>query len=146
LRSAAEREGWEVSDLARVLICLTADLAFLFRGNSDGLARLKARVGLSEAASVLSSLISEKRSSRPYAYRGFLKSSVLRIRIPEHFDDAIRQYAFDRSVNETYARFLRDGLILHLKARTAFLRGVKAIQAQESAVEWISGMDQSSRQ
>lgn len=129
LERVALNDGWEVSDLARVLISFAADSEFLRFENPEKIERLKARSELCRLAGVLGSFLGENPVARPYASRQPGSSSVLRVRFPSGFDDSVVRYAveMEMSLNEVYALFMQAGLVLHMKAQNALLKALLAL-------------------
>jgi hypothetical protein len=120
LKRIALEDGWEFSDLMRVLICLGADASFLSLNNPERRQKFETKSYLAKAVRTFDAMLG-KPTPRGYSTRQSRDTSVLSIRIPKSFDTNVSRYAADSSVNATYEFFLVSGLILHMKGQDALL-------------------------
>ncbi len=122
-RQLANALGWRLAPLLRMFICIGACILFLSAGNADG----------EEAASKLlgglrlvefSEAFTLRLGRRPYAFpmRG-RKSELFTLTLPESFSYLVSIYAnfAHATCNQTYCRFLQQGLITYLKAQASLL-------------------------
>jgi hypothetical protein len=124
-------EHWEVSDLARMLICLGASGSFLRLGDPEASDRFKT---LAKGGRMLNALDATlgKPSGRPHAFPGIGRSELLALRLPQGLSRIITTYARTRgsSRNEVLAMFLERGLIIYLKAEKILLETIRSISTE----------------
>jgi hypothetical protein len=127
----AIREHWEVSDLARMLICLGASGSFLRLGDPEASERFKTLAKVGPALHALDATLG-KPSHRPYASPGTGTSDLVALRLPRGLSEIITTYARTRgsSRNEVLAMFLERGLIIYLKAQMILLETIRSISTE----------------
>jgi len=121
----AAREGWQVADLARVLICLGAAFSFLTLEDPETAERFKTLATLSKMEPML--YVPLGKPSRGHrAANGIARTELLAIRLPHGLSQTITTYASTggRTRNEVLAIFLERGLILYLKGQKALLETI----------------------
>jgi hypothetical protein len=124
----AIREHWEVSDLARMLICLGASGSFLRLGDPEASERFKTLAKVRPALHALDATLG-KPSRRPYASLGTGRSDLVALSLPRGLSGIITAYAGTRSSsrNEVMAMFLERGLIIYLKAENILLKTIRSM-------------------
>jgi len=123
----ASREGWQASDLARVLVCLGASGSFLRLGDPDTADRFKTLATLGPVFAALDVALG-RPSRRPHASPGPGVSDLLALRLPPGLCEIITAYATKsaRSRNEVLVMFLERGLIIYLKGQNILLETIRA--------------------
>ena len=119
----AAREGWELADLARTLICLGAAFSFLGLNQAEFEARYRKRILLRRMMSELGSFLGEP-VRRPYASSNLGGSEVVTLRLPQGLSEIIATYArMSRcSVNHVLAALMQGGLIIYSKSENKLLQ------------------------
>lgn len=136
LRRIALRDGWEISDLARALICLGASASFLRLQDAEAAERFKTLATLGRAAGVLDAVLG-KLSRRPRASPGVAVSDLLGLRLPQGLLRVITAYAATsgRSRNEALVMFLERGLIIYLKGQNILLETIRSLKLEQAKAE-----------
>lgn len=129
----AIRDGWEVADLARTLICIGAVVSFLSLKKGETVERFKKRAMLRRTLGALDSVLGHP-IRRPYAYAGIGQSELLTVRLPPGLSRTIRDYvnASSMSMNHVLGVFLQHGLIIYMKGENSLLDTIRSL-AQELA-------------
>lgn len=129
-------EGWQLSDLARVLVCLGATASFLRLQDPDALERFKTMATLDRAAKHLDMAIG-KRRGRTNAPRQLGETVLLPLRLPRGLCRTITIYAdtSGRSRNEVLAMFLERGLIIYLRGQNAMLDAIQSLKPSSGQVQ-----------
>ena len=130
-RRLAIREGWEIADLARMLICLGAIASFLSLREQETAESFKRRAIMSETVTVLDSVLG-RPSRRPHALPGIGESELLTVRLPLGLSRIVAAYAntSGRSVNHALRIFLERGLIMYMKGENNLLETVRSINEE----------------
>jgi hypothetical protein len=136
LRRIALRDGWEISDLARALICLGASASFLRLENDEAADRFKMLATLGRSARVLDATV-RKVSRRPRASPRLGVSDLLGLRLPQGLLTVITAYAATsgRSRNEAVVMFLERGLIIYLKGQNILLETIRSLKREQTKAE-----------
>jgi len=131
IKGIALREGWEISDLARVLVCLGASGSFLRLGDPNAADRFKTVASMGPLLGALDVALG-KVSHRPYASPGSGVSDLLALRLPLGVCEIITAYATTsaRSRNEVLAMFLERGLIIYMKAENILLETIRSLRSE----------------
>jgi hypothetical protein len=113
------REHWEVSDLARMLVCLGAFDTFLRLGDPEALERFKAMACISRTLNSLDAKLG-KASRTPHSRPGIGRSELIALRLRRGLVGIIATYARKGAAQENamLAMFLQHGLITYSKQRT----------------------------
>jgi len=124
----AVREHWEVSDLARVLICLGASGSFLRLGDPEVSDRFKTLANVRSGLNALDATLGTP-SHRLHARPSAGGSELVALRLPQGLSRIVTTYARRRgsSRNEVLAMFLERGLIIYLKAENILLETIRSI-------------------
>ena len=127
----ATREHWEVSDLARMLICLGASGSFLRLGDPEASERFKALTKTGRTLNALDATLG-KASHSPHASPGIGRSDLIALRLPRGLEGIITTYARTRgsSRNAMLTMFLQHGLIIYLKAENILLETILSISTE----------------
>jgi hypothetical protein len=130
------REHWELSDLARMLICLGASGSFLRLGDPEASERFKTLAKVGPALHELDAALGRPRR-RPYASPGTGRSDLIALRLPRGLSEIITTYARTRgsSRNEVMAMFLEHGLIIYLKAENILLKTIRSISTEPASTK-----------
>lgn len=136
LRGVALREGWQISDLARVLICLGASSSFLRLENPKVAERFKTLATLGTLADALDANLG-RVSRRPHAPPGLSASDLLGLRLPQGLCRIITTYAATsgRSRNEVLVMFLERGLVIYLKGQNTLLETFRSLKSERTKME-----------
>lgn len=136
LRRIALGDCWEISDLARALICLGASASFLRLQDAEAADRFKATATLGRAADVLDAAVG-KLSPRPRASPGVAVSGLLSLRLPQGLLRVITAYAATsaRSRNEALVMFLERGLVMYLKGQNILLETIRSLNLEQTKAE-----------
>jgi hypothetical protein len=136
IEQIAIKEHWEVSDLARMLICLGASGSFLRLGDPEASERFKTLAKVGPALGALDVTLG-KPSRRPYASPGTGGSDLVALRLPRGLSGIITTYARTRgsSRNEVMAMFLERGLIIYLKAEKILLETICSISSEAASAK-----------
>jgi hypothetical protein len=129
----AVREHWEVSDLARMLICLGASGSYLRLGDPEVSDRFKTLANVRSGLNALDAALgkpSHRRHARPSAGG----SELVALCLPQGLSGIITTYARTRgsSRNEVLAMFLERGLIIYLKAENILLETIHSLLTETS--------------
>jgi hypothetical protein len=129
-------EHWEVSDLARMLMCLGASGSFLRLGDPEASERFKTLAKVGPALDALDATLG-KPSRRPYALPGTGRSDLVALRLPRGLSGIITTYARTRgsSRNEVMAMFLERGLIIYLKAENILLKTIRVVSPEPANIQ-----------
>jgi hypothetical protein len=129
-RRLAEREGWEIADLARVLICLGGAFSFLALHIPDAGEGFKTLATLGRAVGALDDALG-KPGRRPYASTGVGGGELLTLRLPQGLSNIVTAYASrsGRSVSHVLGMFLDRGLVIYLKGENALLDAIRSLGA-----------------
>ena len=124
----AAREGWELADLARTLICLGAAFSFLGLNQAEFEARYRKRILLHRMMRELGSFLG-KPVRRPYASSSLGGSEVVTLRLPQGLSEIIATYArMSRcSVNHVLATFMEGALIIYSKSENTVLQAIRSL-------------------
>jgi hypothetical protein len=124
------REHWEVSDLARMLVCLGASGTFLRLGDPEASERFKAMACISRTLNSLDAKMG-KASHTPHSRPGIGRSELIALRLPRGLAGIITTYARTRgsSRNAMLAMFLQHGLITYLKAENILVETICSISS-----------------
>jgi hypothetical protein len=127
----AIREHWEVSDLARMLVCLGASGSFLRLGDPEASERFKALAKTAQTLNAIDATLG-KASPSPHASPGIGRSELIALRLPRGLAGIITTYARTRgsSRNAMLTMFLQHGLIIYLKAENILLETIRSISAE----------------
>ena len=115
----AQREGWETSDLLRLLICISALSKFLALPRDD---RFQTQVQLHRMT-----------GRRGYSPRiGASNTVFLSVRLPQGAAQLITTYASltGQSRNQLVIGLLEVGLVAYLKAENAFLEAISSLNSR----------------
>jgi len=114
-RRVAKEQGWELSDLLRALIFLSANAKFLNLPNNDVFKRL-------------ATLTRIYGGHREYPSPGS-RSELVSIHLPAGFAEVLKLYArtTGRSLSSLIDGLILAGLKLHLKATGELLKAVRAV-------------------
>ena len=135
IERVATREHWEVSDLARMLICLGASGSFLRLGDPEATDRFKTLAKVRPALDALDAALG-KPSRRPYALPGTGGSDLVALSLPRGLLEIVTTYARTRgsSRNEVMAMFLERGLIIYLKSKNILLKTIRSISTEPANI------------
>jgi hypothetical protein len=127
----ATREHWEVSDLARTLICLGASGSFLRLGDPEASERFKALARTGQTLNAIDATLG-KASRSPHASPEIGRSELIALRLPRGLAGIITTYARTRgsSRNAMLTMFLQHGLIIYLKAENILLETIRSISTE----------------
>jgi hypothetical protein len=125
-RGLAAREGWELADLARVLICLGAAFSFLTLEDLETAKRFRTIASVSKMLPMLDAAL-HKPSRRSRAANGIARTELLALRLPRGLCGIITTYASTRgnARNEVLTWFLERGLIIYMKGENALLQTIR---------------------
>jgi hypothetical protein len=131
IEQIAITEHWEVSDLARILICLGASGSFLSLGDPEASERFKTLAKTGRTLNALDATLG-KASHSPHALPRVGRSELVALRLPRGLSGIITTYARTRgsSRNEVLAMFLERGLIIYLKAENILLETIRSISTE----------------
>ena len=144
-QSIVLREGWQASDLARVLICLGASGSFLRLGDPEAADRFKTLATMTPLPGTLDVALGRARR-RPHARSGPGVSDLLALRLPRGLCEIITAYATTsgRSRNEVLVMFLERGLIIYLKGENILLETIRSVKPEVDKINELerrSGSD-----
>lgn len=127
----AARGGWELADLARVLICFGAAFSFLTLEDPETAKRFKTISSVSKMLPRLDAALHEP-SRRSRAASGIARTELLALRLPRGLCGIITTYASTRgnARNEVLTWFLERGLVIYMKGENALLQTIRSL-AQE---------------
>jgi hypothetical protein len=132
-RQLAHGLGWRLAPLLRILICIGACILFLTAGKAAAeKAASKLLGGLELARFTRAFTVRQEASSRHYVFRmRGRKSELFTLTLPQSFRDLVSIYAdyAHATCNQTYYRFLQQGLITYLKAQASLLEANAKRQA-----------------
>jgi len=133
IERVAVREHWEVSDLARVLICLGASGSFLRLEDPEISDRFKTLANVRSGLNALDATLGTP-SHRPQARPSAGRSELVALRLPQGLSRIVTTYARRRgsSRNEVLAMFLEHGLIIYLKAENILLETIHSLLTETS--------------
>jgi len=122
-KHVAEREGWELADLVRTLICLGAAFSFLGLKQTEFEARYRKRILLRRMMSELGSFLG-KPVRRPYASSRTGGNEVVTLRLPQGLSEIITTYArmSGCSLNHVLAALMQGGLVIYSKSKDKLLQ------------------------
>ena len=132
----AAREGWQLADLARVLICLGAAFSFLTLEDPETAKRFKTIASVSKMLSMLdAALHTPTRRSR--AANGIARTELLALRLPRGLCGINTTYASTRgnARNEVLTWFLERGLIIYMKGENALLHTIRSLTQDRTETE-----------
>jgi len=114
-RGLAEREGWQIADLLRALLLLSATTKFLYLPKDETFKKLVE--------------LSRYSVGRAYSISGAGVTVLIDLRLPEGFAKMITAYAdrTRRSRNDTVRYFIQAGLIMYLKAETSLINTLPSL-------------------
>ncbi len=126
-------EGWEVSDLTRMLIVLAGTVTWLTLTNQRNLDVLREIVALGQMHSALGKLIPGAVQKRPYPIiRSSEDTDVLTLILPDKFAEFFESFAAAKmmSKNDLCRSLLTKGLLLYLAAEQRLLQALQSQRTQ----------------
>jgi hypothetical protein len=138
VKRLAQREGWALSDLVRMLIVLGATVCWLRLRNQEDLDRLVVEIAhAGQMADMLNEAVSHKSRTRgyplvrPLAHAG-RTTDVVTLILPDGYASLIEAYAATSrmSKSNTCERLLTFGLVSHLTAENSIHQAVQSVRAQ----------------
>ena len=135
----AAREGWQLADLARVLICLGTAFSFLTLEDPETAERFKTIASVSKMLPMLDAALPRPSRGRRAA-KGIGRTELLAIHLPRGLSETITTYASTggRSRNEVLAIFLERGLILYLKGQNALLETILSFKQEQEELDSVA--------
>jgi hypothetical protein len=125
----ALKDGWQFSDLTRAFVCIGAVVTFLSLQDPKQLDEFRGMAAFNSMPYYLAKVQKKMGPRRPYSLRRGGETALISLRIPVSLSNAIGRYAAvtGASRNRTYSRFLRQGLIIYLKADNILLKTMLAL-------------------
>jgi cobalamin biosynthesis Co2+ chelatase CbiK len=125
----ALEEGWQLSELSRMFICLGANLYFLRLRNPEFLERFKLLVITHRAYGALDMAL-RKRQRRRNEPKNISKTTLLPLHLPRGLHHTISTYsdATGVSKNALMSRFLEAGFIIYMLGENALFKTLVSLQ------------------
>jgi hypothetical protein len=134
-RKRALEEGWQLSELARMLICLGATIYFLRLRNPEALENFMRLATLHRAIRALDTTT----LGRPRGHRNEPKhvseTTLLPAHLPIGFYELVSAYSFatGTSRNALLSRYLKAGYILYMLGQETWFKTILSLQNERQA-------------
>jgi hypothetical protein len=133
-RKRALEEGWQLSELARTLICLGATIYFLRLRNPEALERFMRLAKLSRASRALDMTLGRPRGHRNEP-KHLGETTLLPVHLPKGFYELVSTYssATGTSRNALLSRFLETGWILYTLGEETWFKTILSLRNERQA-------------
>jgi hypothetical protein len=127
-RKRALEEGWELSDLVRMLICLGATIYFLRLRNPEALENFMRLATLHRASSVLDMTLGRPRGHRNEPKHG--NTTLVPVHLPKGFYALVSNYSATTgaSRNALLSRFLDAGYIFYSLGEDTWFKTIRSLR------------------
>jgi hypothetical protein len=131
-RRRAVEEGWQLAELARMLICLGATARFRSLADPESSERFKRLATMSKASASLEVAIGRHPRGRRNEPKGIARTTLFPIHLPRGFHDLISTYSATtgRSINSVLSGFLKTGYIIYMQGQNTFLETIRSLQEE----------------
>jgi len=133
-RKRAVEEGWQLAELARMLICLGATARFRSLGEPEASERFKRLATMSKASASLDVAIGRRPRGRRNEPKSIARTTLLPIHLPRGFYDLISTYSATtgRSINSVLSGFLETGYIIYMRGQNTLLETIRSLHAERA--------------
>jgi hypothetical protein len=132
-RKRAVEEGWELSDFARMLICLGATIYFLRLRNPEALERFMRLATVHRLSRTLDGAVGRGRRCMNEPKHG--KTTLVPVHLPKGFYALVSTCSATTgaSRNALLSRFLEAGYILYMLGEETWFKTILSLQKERQA-------------
>ena len=134
-KKRAVEEGWQLSELARMLISLGATSYFLRLRHPEASERFKQLATMSEASSAFDMAVGRRPRGRRNEPKQIGETTLLPMHLPRGFYELVSSYssATGTSRNALLSRFLEAGYIIYMKGQNSLLETILSLKEERRA-------------
>ena len=142
-RKRALEEGWQLSELARMLICLGATLYFLRLRNPKALEQFRLLATMNRAYGALDTALGRRRGGRNEP-KHMGRTTLLPTHLPRGLYDLVSAYSATTGIsrNALLSRFLEAGFIIYMLGQNALLKTLRSLQEERLSKHRGEGQNQ----
>lgn len=131
-RIRALEEGWQLAELAQMLICLGMTLYFLRLRSSEALERFKLLATMNRAYGALDTALGRRPRGRRNERKQIGKTTLLPVHLPRGLYDLVSAYSATTGIsrNALLSRFLEAGFIIYMLGQNALLKTLRSLQEE----------------
>jgi len=135
-RKRALEEGWQLSELVRMLTCLGAASYFLRLRNPEAAEQFKRLATMNDVSKVFDMAVGRRRGRRNEPKR-IGETTLLPVHLHRGFYDIISTYSVTTgtSRNGILSRFLEMGFLIYLRGQNTLLETIRSLYIEEQVAK-----------